>query len=181
MPTDQAQFREWMDKASSGDDEAFASLVRALQDDLYRFALAQGFSRADAVETVQETFLRAYRGRRRWKAGGNAAAWFYGIMMNVTRERRREHRRLAEVGGIDPEILKAANNEQREADPDELAQIAAAVAQLPERQRDAVVCRFLRGMSVRETAAVMGCAEGTVRAAVFAALQNLRKALRAET
>ena len=49
---------------------------------------------------------------------------------------------------------------------------------LPDRQREAVACRYLRGMTVRETAQAMSVAEGTVKAAVFAALEGLRKAMR---
>ena len=60
---------------------------------------------------------------------------------------------------------------------DQLQQLMEAVAELPPRQREAVACRYLRRMSIRETAVVMGCAEGTVKSAVAAALERLRRLL----
>ena len=49
-----------------------------------------------------------------------------------------------------------------------------AIQRLPPRQREAVACRYLRQMSIRRTAEAMGCAEGTVKSAVSAALERLR-------
>jgi RNA polymerase sigma-70 factor (ECF subfamily) len=49
-----------------------------------------------------------------------------------------------------------------------------AVAELPSRQREAIACRYLRRMSIKETAEAMGCAEGTVKSAVSAALERMR-------
>ena len=57
---------------------------------------------------------------------------------------------------------------------DQLARIASSVAALPRRQKEAITCRFLQGLNVRQTAMVMNCAEGTVKAAVYSALESLR-------
>ena len=65
-----------------------------------------------------------------------------------------------------------------EDDDARLERLARAVERLPERQREAVACRFLRGMSIAETAKVMGCAEGTVKAAVFKAIANLQRMMK---
>ena len=70
---------------------------------------------------------------------------------------------------------KAAGPESDLNAAEELALLANALQALPPRQREAVACRYLRRLSVRETATVMGCAQGTVKAAVFAALATLRK------
>ena len=78
---------------------------------------------------------------------------------------------------IDPALLAGHRPDPPVADAEELAGLASALAALPPRQREAVACRYLRRMSVRETAATMGCAEGTVKAAVFAALRGLRKSM----
>jgi len=165
-----------MDRAAAGDEPAFGELARRVQDGLFRFALAHGLWHADAAEAVQETLLRAYQRRTTWRPGADAVSWLYGIAMNVVREFRRSRRRLC-LGGIDLAGLVAAPTEPGGADEGELARLSAHLAELPPRQREAVVCRFLRRMSVRETAAAMGCAEGTVKAAVFGALKNLRKAM----
>ena len=168
-----------MELASSGDDAAFGALVSLMQDRLFRLALAGGLRRADAAEVVQETFLRAYRQRSSWRPGGSAQAWLGRVAWNVVRDVHRKRRRLP-VSGLDEEVIaaaRAAGHSDHEADRERPALLAAAIAALAPRQRQAVACRFLQQMSVRETAAVMGCAEGTVKATVFAALEKLRKAL----
>ena len=63
------------------------------------------------------------------------------------------------------------------AGPEELRQLREAINRLPPRQRETIACRYLRGMSLRQTAEVMGCAEGTVKSAVSSALERLREIL----
>jgi len=176
---------ELMDRASSGDDDAFARLAAQAQDTLYRFALAHLLNTADAAESVQETLLRAYRGRRGWKTGAEPWSWLFGIAMNVVREGLRKRRRQVALelpgeqpdaagrGGRDARAGPAAQVERME----DLDRLARAIALLPPRQREALTCRHLRQMSVRETARTMSCAEGTVKAAVSAAMDSLRKLL----
>ena len=162
-----------MDQALAGDGQAFGRLAGAVQDDLFRLAISQGLTKTDAGEAVQETLLRAWRGRQKWISGRDAVAWLAGIAMNVVRERRR--RRPMAV--LDPALLAAAEMVGGDAETDavDLGELAGAMAALAPRQREAVTCRYLLRMSVRETALTMGCAEGTVKAAVAAALANLRK------
>ena len=183
MAPNPADINALMDRASSGDDDAFGELALAVQDGLFRFGLAQGLASADAAEAVQETLLRAFRGRKQWRRGGEAAAWLYGIAMNVVREGRRKRRGRAV--GIDPELVAGVPNRAgapavEDGETFRLRRLSDAVAALPPRQREAVACRFLRRMTVRQTAAAMGCAEGTVKATVFAALKNLREKLKQE-
>jgi len=160
-----------------GEREAFGKLAAVLQDDLFRFALAQGLRRPDAAEAVQEAFLRAYRRRGNWQADGDAVAWIYGIAMNVVRELRRKCGRERLGLAVDEPDL-AGGDAGRSLDAETLLRVARAIEMLPSRQREAVGCRFLKQMSVRDTAAAMGCAEGTVKATVWAAIGNLRKAMR---
>jgi RNA polymerase sigma factor (sigma-70 family) len=177
MP-EQCDLNDLMDRAASGDQAVFGALAMAVQDDVFRFALAQGLTAADAAEAVQETLLRAFERRKSWRAGASAMAWLYGFAMNVVREMRR---RRARAGGIDPEILAdvlkdgSADANADGPGPEELTALAAALADLPPRQQEVVACRYLRQMNVRDTAVAMGCAEGTVRASLTAALVNLRR------
>jgi len=176
MPSDRKWLTALMDLASAGDREAFGRLAAAAQDDLYRVALAQGLTQADAAETVQESLMRAYRLRSRWSAGRDALAWLYGIAMNVTRETRRR-RQFPQRDGLDLDLLEQAPEADDAGPVDEThgLELKEALELLAERQREAVACRYLLRLSIRETAEAMGCAEGTVKAAVHAALLNLRR------
>src|SRR5207244_118795 len=61
---------------------------------------------------------------------------------------------------------------------EERDRLRSVLADLPDRQREAIVLRFLEELSVEETAAAMGCAEGTVKATVHQALRSLRQRLK---
>ena len=171
-----------MEQASSGDDVAFGTLAREVQDELFRLAGALGLRRDDAAEATQEALLRAYANRSRWKPGTDAMPWLCGIAVNVARESRRREKRKAlflrlawqEASGREAEIQMAPGDG---LDGERARLVGDAMACLPERQREAVACRYLRRMSIRETALAMGCAEGTVKSAVSAALERLRTVL----
>jgi len=169
MAEAESRLNAWMTAASDGDAAAFGHVASATQDALYRLALANGLRRDDALETTQETLVRAYEHRRRFRSGGDAFAWLCGILMNVVREHRRRRRPMGlDLNSVD--VGQEAHADSR----DRLAALARALERLPDRQREAIACRYLRGLSVRQTAEAMGCAEGTVKAATSAGLARLR-------
>ncbi len=150
--------------AAGGDDNAYAGVARRIQDDLFRMALSQGMRSHDAFDVAQETLLRACERLDVWREGNNTRCWFLGIAMNVIRENRRKR---AKHFAMDVTTLGIAAGGGADLEADEmLERLASAMQALPSREREAVACRYLSQLSVRETAAVMGCAEGTVRAAL---------------
>jgi RNA polymerase sigma factor (sigma-70 family) len=183
MLVDRTRINALMDQASSGDDGAFGSLASTVQDELFRFALAQGLRREDASEATQEALMRAYSGRVEWRSGSDVMAWLRGITVNVVREchRKRRRQKIIWLGLIKSEapaeaaVDEVAGNDRLQAE--QLQCLIEAVKGLPPRQREAIACRYLRRMSIRETAAAMDCAEGTVKSAVASALQRLRDIL----
>ena len=183
MSLDRAKINRLMDQASSDDAGAFGALTSMVQNELYRLALAQGLGREDAAEVAQESLMRAYSRRSQWRPGSEAMAWLCGIAINVAREyRRKEKQRMAAwlhpVGwGSRRELGVAGVSGHEGPDMEQLRYLMEAVTGLPARQREAIACRYLRRMSIRETAEAMGCAEGTVKSAVAAALERLRNLL----
>ncbi len=163
-----------MSRAAGGDRDAFGRLAELAGPVVYRFCLSHLPPRMldSASDARQESFLRAWKNRRRFRSGGNAIGWLMGIAINVVRERRRQFRPILSLNDFDP-----AENTRDEPD-ERLEALASAVETLPARQREAVACRFVQGMTVAETAEAMGCAEGTVKAAVFRAIANLQKMMK---
>jgi len=172
MAESQAGINELMQAASDGDPEAFGQLVLSVQDRLYRLALANGLTQADAVEATQEALARAYLKRSSFQPGREVISWLCGFLINVVREQRRKRDRL----GLDLDIPAVAR-ETDLARHERLNALGAALEQLPDRQREAVACRYLQQWSVHQTAEAMGCAEGTVKAATAAGLRRLREML----
>lgn len=167
------QERNDLMRQAAEDSASFGRLAGSVQGILYRFGLAQGLAEPDAVDAVQETLLRAWRKRRSYQPGRDAASWLLGFAMNVIREKRRHNQKHASVQPLQDHAVGAppAGDET----DDRLARLAESLDALPDRQREIIACRYLRQMSVRQTAEVLGIAEGTVKAATAAGLENLRK------
>jgi RNA polymerase sigma-70 factor, ECF subfamily len=127
---------------------------------------------ADRDDIVQEALTRAWTKRRHYDPGrGTPAAWLATITAEqVARARRR--RRPGPTAS--PTAIPTASTA---ADPDGALDIERAVRSLPDRQRLAVNCFYFAGLSVAETAAVMRCAEGTVKSTLSDARARLRPLL----
>jgi RNA polymerase sigma factor (sigma-70 family) len=127
-------------------------------------------NRAVAEELAQEAIVRALQ---RWPAIESPRPWTYKVAFNLARSsfRRQAAERRARARA---ERLAADET----VDPDTASAIAVrqAVDRLSPRQRQAVACRFYVQMSVAESAAAMGCAEGTVKALTSQAIRALRDA-----
>ena len=176
MSIDRSQINVYMQRACAGDNAAYGALAAAAEDELFRLALAAGLFQEDAVDAVQEALMRAFIGRRGWRQGSDALAWLCGFVMNICRERHRDRRRRMAFS-LDEGLSEACDSTHPATalgDREQLQQLKEAIAELPSRQREAIACRYLRRMSIRQTAEVMGCAEGTVKSCVSAALERLR-------
>lgn len=191
-PTDEAL----VDRLKDGAGWAAEVLVRRHQDKAYAIALTMtDGDREEARDMTQEAFLKAFRKLDSFQ--GNAAfyTWFYRILVNTCldgrrRRIRRERRFLPWRWGRSDAAESASSAEEPPdtgADSDPLAmlsgkQLAAevkrAVGSLPEKQQTAFQLKVLHGMTIREIAAVMGAAEGTVKSHLFRATRRLRETLK---
>ncbi len=123
---------------------------------------------ADRDDVVQEALVRAWRKRDQYDPGrGTVATWLLAITADQARRARRRRRPYALLGEI--------NVPGRW--PDDRVDVEAAVARLPTRQKLAVDCFYFVDLSVAETAAVMGCSEGTVKSTLSDARKRLRALL----
>lgn len=146
--------------------DEFAEWVRPHLPAMSRLAarLAPGCDRDDIV---QEALVRAWRKRRLFDPDrGTASTWL--LALTADRARRARHRRPASVQLDDVGAPAAA---------DDAIDLSRALTGLTARQRLAVDCVYFAGLSVAETAAVMKCAEGTVKSTLSDARARLRTAL----
>jgi RNA polymerase sigma-70 factor (ECF subfamily) len=126
-------------------------------------------SDAERDDVVQEALVRAWTKRGQFDPlRGTASAWLLAITADRARRARRGRRPLL---GVLPGRVRAIDDD---------LDLADAVARLSNRQRLAVECFYFVGLGVAETAAVMGCSEGTVKSTLSDARQRLRKVLEGE-
>jgi RNA polymerase sigma-70 factor (ECF subfamily) len=169
-----------LERAAAGDEEAFRLLVRRWEGALLAFLERMTGSREEAEDLAQETFLRAFRNAKRYRSRGRFKSWLFRIAGNLTRSRLRRRKIVAwvrfdpgahDVPGDEPPPDRALEGEERRR------AVRAALMELPERQREAVVLRRWEEMSVREIAETMGTTEPAVDSLLHRAIVTLRRTL----
>jgi RNA polymerase sigma-70 factor (ECF subfamily) len=169
----------------SGDAEAFGALVSRYQGRLYPTVLRLTGSTEDALDLLQEAFLRAYQNLDRFQGESSFYTWIYRIAINLALSDRRRKRRtlrwvdehrgpdvaeLQDRQGTDP----AAPVERAERDH----RIQEALNTLPPDYRAVLVLKEFDGLAYEEISAVLGIPIGTVRSRIHRARCELRDQLR---
>ena len=164
--------------ARSGDAEAFGLLYDHYQGSVYRFLYYRTRSSTLAEDLTSETFFRALRSMNgfRWQ-GKDFGAWLMTIARNLATDHFKAGRTRLEMTTEDmglhddategPEgaVLAGLTNEV----------LMQALTELPDEQRDCLVMRFLQGLSIAETAAVLGRSDGAVKQLQLRGVRNLAK------
>lgn len=156
-----------VDVATRGDRDTTSDFAEWVQPELAKMSrlAARLAPDADRDDVVQEALMRAWRKRGQYdERRGTAAAWLLAITADQARRVWRRRRPFALVA----EITVPASL------PDDRVDVEAAIARLPKRQKLAVDCFYFVGLSVAETAAVMGCTDGTVKSTLSDARKRLR-------
>ncbi|MEO3875840.1 RNA polymerase sigma factor [Nonomuraea sp. B12E4] len=168
-------------KRSLHEPDAFAEVFRRHASDITRYVTRRlGVNAADDV--VAETFLTAFRQRRRYDATHpNARPWLYGIATNlIGRHLRTElHQlRVLERTGTDPVTAPFTDrSDDRVSAEASRRRLAGALATLPQGHRDALLLVAWAGLTYPEVAEALDVRLGTVRSRINRARERLRKEL----
>lgn len=157
MPTNNQDDRapggleELVAEARRGDQAAFDELVRRTYVDTYTLAVRLTGNEEDARDVVQEAYLRAWKGIRRFRGDAAFTTWLYRITANAsyTLVERRRRRRTTRLDDVDDPIDRSLG-----AQPDTLAESSAglgelsvALDQLPPTLRTLVILKDVYGLS----------------------------------
>ena len=141
-----------------GDRMAARALVLRLSPRVLGYAARLLGDRAEAEDVAQEAMMRLWRIAPDWRSGeAQVTTWLYRVVTNLVTDRQRARRRRA-TNGLDeaPEVPDGSPGVvARLIEADRMAALDAALVQLPDRQRQAVVLRHLEGLSNPEIAAIM--------------------------
>jgi RNA polymerase sigma-70 factor (ECF subfamily) len=179
---------ELIEKTRRGDRAAFQALVEKYQRRIYAVAYGLLGNREDALDAVQEAFIKAYRSLDGFKGKSGFYTWLYRIVSNTAidlgrKSSRREEIEFREEIDADEEkgnypIAPSAQDPASELMKKELGElIEGAIAKLPPEQRTAVVLREIEGLSYREIAKVMRCSQGTVMSRLHYGRKKLQELL----
>jgi RNA polymerase sigma-70 factor, ECF subfamily len=169
-----------VEKAQEGDSDAFGRLYDHYSDTVYRYIYYRVGSKATAEDLTSETFLRALRriGTFTWQ-GRDFGAWLVTIARNLVADHFKSSRFRLEV--TTGEMLDSNECERSPEDSvlESLSNAALldAVHRLNPQQQECVRLRFLQGLSVAETARIMGKNEGAIKTLQYRAVRTLARLL----
>ncbi|WP_329219958.1 sigma-70 family RNA polymerase sigma factor [Streptomyces sp. NBC_01485] len=178
--SDSARMMDLVERAQAGEAEAFGRLYDQYSDTVYRYIYYRVGGKATAEDLTSETFLRALRriGTFTWQ-GRDFGAWLVTIARNLVADHFKSSRFRLEV--TTGEMLDA--NEVARSPEDSVleslsnAALLDAVRRLNPQQQECVTLRFLQGLSVAETARVMGKNEGAIKTLQYRAVRTLARLL----
>ena len=169
-------------RAQSGDAEAFGQLYDRYVDVVYRYVQYRVANAALAEDLTSETFLRALRRitSYTWQ-GRDFGAWLVTIARNLIADHYKSGRYRLELATSD--LVEAGADRTEDGPEDEVLAgltnevLLEAVKRLNAEQQECIALRFLQGMSVAETAQIMGKNEGAIKALQYRAVKSLSRLL----
>ncbi|GIW43823.1 MAG: RNA polymerase sigma factor [Candidatus Binatia bacterium] len=184
---------ELVELARKGDKDAFRELFERYQKKVTSIALGMVNNPEDAMEIVQDTFVKAYENLEGFKGESSFYTWLFRITVNRAIDLRRHQRRNPTVGlqeefgfpdSDEPydEFLGDAEGRTdpvRQAESREIgSRVAEAISELTPYHRAVILLREVEGLSYEEISRVMQCSKGTVMSRLHYARKKLQSKLK---
>jgi RNA polymerase sigma-70 factor (ECF subfamily) len=171
-------------RAQTGDADAFGELYDRYVDLVYRYVYYRVASAQVAEDLTSETFLRALRriSSFTWQ-GRDVGAWFVTIARNLIADHYKSSRQRLELTTEDVSAVTGAPNLVQDGPENAVLEsmqnkvLLQAVKKLNAEQQECIVLRFLQGLSVAETARVMNKNDGAIKALQYRAIRSLGRLL----
>lgn len=176
---------ELVRRAQAGDETAFGMLIDRHQGIALRTATLMAGNASDAEDATQTAFVKAFFALGRFRPGAPFRPWLLRIVVNEARNQRRSGARRASLALRAFEAgratdVSAPSAERTLLERERAHSLVDALNELPDRERDVLVCRYLLGLTEQETAAALKLRLATVRSRRTRALKRLRTQLGAD-
>jgi HAD superfamily hydrolase (TIGR01490 family)/RNA polymerase sigma-70 factor (TIGR02952 family) len=175
---DRSRLIALVELARGGDAEAFGQLYDHYQGSVYRFVFYRTRSQTLAEDLTSETFLRALRNmsRFRWQ-GKDFGAWLMTIARNLCTDHFKAGRTRLELTtddmGVHDDATESPENAVLAGLTNEV--LLDGLRRLSDEQRDCLIMRFLQGLSIAETAEILGRSEGAIKQLQLRGVRNLAR------
>ena len=177
-----ADDRTLVDACLAGRRDAFDVIVQRNQRQVYQLCHRFAGNHEDASDLAQDVFVRAYRGLHGFKGDSQLATWLYRIAVNVCLNRVSARKPVfAPLDAADQTDHHAERADAALLRGERAAEVRAAIARLPRKQRTTLILRAYHELPHEQIAGILGSSVGAVKANFFHALANLRKLLRASS
>jgi RNA polymerase sigma-70 factor (ECF subfamily) len=177
-----AEIAALLERVREGDREAFMTIIRLYQRKVFVMAYSILRDREDALDAVQETFLRLYQKAGLYRPGNSFQGWLLQMAKNISIDHYRKHRKKRREWQTATPLddIPVAAEPAREGDSaasDLRRAFARSVDGLAERQKMVFVMRHYNELQFNEISEAMKISIGTAKSLHFKAVQNLRKRL----
>jgi RNA polymerase sigma-70 factor (ECF subfamily) len=191
-PEDREIDAELVRRAQAGDHGAFRQLFDRYHKRVYAVAFGVLKNRQDAMDCVQEGFVKVHRHLPGFQGSSSFYTWLYRIVMNLAIDQLRRRkvgrpvefddgiRRDSQEPGDDAIVSRMLDENPRKAviRRELLQRMEAALAELPEYHRKVILLREIEGMSYEEMAEALDVPKGTIMSRLFHARKKMQEALR---
>lgn len=172
-------------RSVGGDVGAFNELVVRWEGPLYKFVYRYLGDPEEARDICQEAFLRAYSNLSRFRSEATFSSWLFQIALNQSRSQFRRKQSRPTVALEDDDNQHQLRLVQDSAEAPDLSAMGrqrssalkAAIAKLPEAQREVIILKQYHGLKFREIAEVLGTPESTVKSRLYHGFESLAKSL----
>ena len=167
------------EKAKQGDREAFMTITSLFQKNVFQLAYSFFRNREDALDIVQDTFLRLYKKIQFYERDKSFKSWVLQIAKNLCIDRYRKNHNKHDnkaMGSAEMDSLPFTDKTDTEtnSDTDIKRIISKCLKELPERQRMIFVMKHYNELKYTEIAETLGVAVGTAKSLHYKAVNNLR-------
>jgi RNA polymerase sigma-70 factor (ECF subfamily) len=169
--------RELIGRAREGDRDAQDALIRRYADDVYRAAYRLLNDADLAQDAAQDAFIGALRGLSKFRGDASFKTWVLRIALNSakTMSRRQTRRRQLPLTVAESEPVSGRDISETVAGQSEGERLQKLLAQLPTKQRMAVVLRAQQGLSYAEVGEAIDCSEGAARVNYHLGIKRLKE------
>jgi RNA polymerase sigma-70 factor (ECF subfamily) len=168
-----------LEQAKRFDPDALRTLHNRLYEPIYRYVHFKVSDPQASEDLTSEVFLRLLEALKRgkmWKTTPDA--WVFGIARNVVADHYRKGSRRSEVTLDESLALPDKQNlTQRVIVAEQHQELAQAITELTDEQRDVVLLRFMEGLSINDVAEILGKTPGAIKGLQHRALRALSEAM----
>ena len=182
----------FIEKLREGDTAAFDTLIERYSPEIYAVLYRLTENAEEAGDLTQETFLKAFRSIRRFRGESELRTWLFRIAINESRNRFRWWNRRkrdqtisidATIGNSDVRVSDSLADNSQSPEESALANereyaLKAALLDMPEIFREALILCDVEGLSYEETAQALGVRLGTVKSRISRGREELRRRLK---
>lgn len=180
-----------IEKAKSGDESSFETLILSCQNRAYNIAYRYMKNEEDAMDALQESFIKIFRHLDKFKADSKFETWVYRIVVNTCNDLLRKNSPLKTVDSIyrnedeKDTVIDIPDTtglpEKILGQKEESQQILQCLEMLNKEQKDIVLLRDVHGFSYEEISKILGCTIGTVKSRIFRSRSRLKEIILEQT